>query len=150
MEMLRRWRAARWRFPRDHEQTIFNQINHELAAADGGLRLRFQFLDTAIFGGFCRVFRNNMARACTMHANCYFGLGNKLTDLRDVLGQWKNYTAMTPLGRRNAKAAGRSFGWRVPARAGPGPWQGWAVAKGPGLGGGPRWRPFLYAIWAGK
>ncbi|XP_051220754.1 uncharacterized protein At4g15970-like [Lolium perenne] len=118
VEMLRRWRAARWRFPRDQEQTIFNQIKHELAAADGDLRLRFQFLDTAIFGGFCRLFRNDMTRACTMHANCCFGLGNKLSDLRDVLAQWKNYTAVTPLGRRNAKAAGRSFGWRVPAKCG--------------------------------
>ncbi|KAM0931356.1 hypothetical protein ACQ4PT_000396 [Festuca glaucescens] len=113
VEMLRRWR-----FPRDHEQTIFNQIKHELAAADGGLRLRFQFLDTAHFGGFCRLFRSDVARACTMHANCCFGLGNKLSDLRDVLGQWKNFTAMTPVGRRNAKAAGRSFGWRVPAKCG--------------------------------
>lgn len=114
VEMMRRWRAARWRFPRGHEQAIFNEIKHELASADGGLRLRFQFLDTAHFGGFCRLFRNDMARACTMHANCCFGLGKKLSDLRDVLGQWKNYTAMTPPERRNAKAAG----WRVPAKCG--------------------------------
>ncbi|XP_044358783.1 uncharacterized protein At4g15970-like [Triticum aestivum] len=111
VEMMWRWRAARWRFPRAHEQTIFNQIKHELASADGGLRLRFQFLDTARFGGFCRLFHNDMARACTMHANCCFGLEKKLSDLRDVLGQWKNYTAMTPPERRNV-------GWRVPAKCG--------------------------------
>uniref|UniRef100_M8C2X1 Nucleotide-diphospho-sugar transferase domain-containing protein n=1 Tax=Aegilops tauschii TaxID=37682 RepID=M8C2X1_AEGTA len=114
VEMMRRWRAARWRFPRDHEQAVFNQIKHELASADGGLRLRFQFLDTARFGGFCRLFRNDMARACTMHATCCFGLGKKLSDLRDVLRQWNNYSAMTPPERRNAKSAG----WRVPAKCG--------------------------------
>uniref|UniRef100_A0ACD5XC72 Uncharacterized protein n=1 Tax=Avena sativa TaxID=4498 RepID=A0ACD5XC72_AVESA len=118
VEMMRRWRAARWRFPRAHEQTVFNHIKHELAAADGELRLRFQFLDTARFGGFCQLLRNDMARACTMHANCCVGLGNKLHDLRDVLGQWKNYTVMAPAERKKAKAAGRSFGWRVPARCG--------------------------------
>ncbi|KAM3405203.1 hypothetical protein ACQJBY_007972 [Aegilops geniculata] len=114
VEMMRRWRAARWRFPRGHEQAVFNQIKHELASADGGLRLRFQFLDTSRFGGFCRLFQNDMARACTMHATCCFGLGKKLSDLRDVLRQWKNYTAMTPPERRNAKSAG----WRVPAKCG--------------------------------
>jgi hypothetical protein len=118
VEMLRRWRAARWRFPRDHDQTIFKNIMHELAAVDGDLRLRFQFLDTAHFGGFCRVFQNDIATACTMHANCCFGLRNKLSDLRDVLGQWKNYTAVTPPERRNAKAAGSSLGWRIPAKCG--------------------------------
>jgi Na+/H+ antiporter NhaD/arsenite permease-like protein len=38
---------------------------------------------------------------------------------------------------------------RLLARAGPDPWQGWAVAKGPGLGG-PKMEAFFYAIWAGK
>ncbi|CAM0884384.1 unnamed protein product [Alopecurus aequalis] len=118
VEMLRRWRTARWRFPRGHEQTIFNHIKHELAAADGDLRVRFQFLDTARFGGFCQLFRNDMAEACTMHANCCVGLGNKLSDLRDVLGQWKKYTTMPPQERKDAKAAGRSLGWRVPAKCG--------------------------------
>ncbi|KAE8773291.1 hypothetical protein D1007_54591 [Hordeum vulgare] len=112
VEMMRRWRAARWRFPRGHEQEIFNHIKHELASADGDLRLRFQFLDTALFGGFCRLFHNDMATACTMHANCCFGLGKKLSDLRDVLGQWKNYTAMTPPEKKKAA------GWRVPTMCG--------------------------------
>jgi hypothetical protein len=118
VEMMRRWRAARRRFPRGHEQTIFNHIKHDLAVEDGDLRIRFQFLDTARFGGFCQLFRNDMAKACTMHANCCVSLGNKLSDLRDVLGQWKNYTVMTPPERKKAQAAGRSFEWRVPAKCG--------------------------------
>ncbi|KAF7039452.1 hypothetical protein CFC21_049445 [Triticum aestivum] len=118
VEMLRRWRAARRRFPRNHEQTIFNNIKHELAGAGSDLRIRVQFLDTARFGGFCQLFRNDMARACTMHANCCIGMANKVSDLRDVLGQWRNYTVMAPAEKMKAKAAGRSFEWRVPAKCG--------------------------------
>ncbi|XP_071683732.1 uncharacterized protein At4g15970-like [Lolium perenne] len=118
VEMLRRWRAARWRFPRGHEQTIFNHIKHELTAADGDLRVRLQFLDTARFGGFCQLFRNDMEKACTMHANCCVSLGNKLSDLRDVLGQWRNYTVIKPAERKKAQEAGRIFEWRVPAKCG--------------------------------
>jgi hypothetical protein len=118
VEMLRRWRAARWRFPRGHEQTIFNHIKHELTAADGDLRVRLQFLDTARFGGFCQLFRNDMAKACTMHANCCVSLGNKLSDLRDVLGQWRNYTVIKPAETKKAQEAGRIFEWRVPAKCG--------------------------------
>jgi hypothetical protein len=118
VEMLRRWRAARWRFPRGHEQTIFNHIKHEPTAADGDLRVRLQFLDTARFGGFCQLFRNDMEKACTMHANCCVSLGNKLSDLRDVLGQWRNYTVIKPAERKKAQEAGRIFEWRVPAKCG--------------------------------
>jgi hypothetical protein len=110
VEMLRRWRAARARFPPNHEQAIFNEIKHELAR-DLGARVRF--LDTARFGGFCRIFHTDMAAACTMHANCCFGLANKLHDLRDVLGQWKNYTGLTPQEKKSQK-----FTWKDPARCG--------------------------------
>ncbi|KAI5002845.1 hypothetical protein ZWY2020_027495 [Hordeum vulgare] len=118
VEMLRRWRAARRRFPPDHEQNIFNHIKHELAGADSDLRIRVQFLDPAHFGGFCQLFHNDMATACTMHANCCVGMANKISDLRDVLGQWKNYTVMPPAEKKKANAAGRSFGWRDPAKCG--------------------------------
>ncbi|XP_002456849.1 uncharacterized protein At4g15970 [Sorghum bicolor] len=110
VEMLRRWRAARARFPPNHEQAIFNEIKHELAR-DLGARVRF--LDTARFGGFCRIFHTDMAAACTMHANCCFGLANKLHDLRDVLGQWKNYTGLTPQEKKSQK-----FTWKDPAKCG--------------------------------
>ncbi|KAF0927780.1 hypothetical protein E2562_036200 [Oryza meyeriana var. granulata] len=113
VEMLRRWRAARTRYPPNHEQNIFNYIKHELA---GGLGVRVRFLDTAVFGGFCQLFRNDMGRACTMHANCCVGLGNKLHDLRSALDQWRNYTSLAPEERK--KNGGRRFGWSVPAKCG--------------------------------
>jgi hypothetical protein len=53
-----------------------------------------------------------------MHANCCVSLGNKLSDLRDVLGQWRNYTVIKPAERKKAQEAGRIFEWRVPAKCG--------------------------------
>ncbi|KAJ1286850.1 hypothetical protein BS78_03G383700 [Paspalum vaginatum] len=110
VEMLRRWLAARARFPPNHEQAVFNRIKHELAA-DLGVRIRF--LDTARFAGFCRIFHCDMGAACTMHANCCFGLRNKLQDLRDVLDQWRNYTGLTP-----HEKTSRKFIWKDPAKCG--------------------------------
>jgi len=109
VEMLRRWRAARARFPPNHEQAIFNEIKGELA---GDLGVRIRFLDTARFGGFCQIFHSDMGAACTMHANCCFGLGNKLHDLREVLGQWRNYTGLTPEEKKT-----RKFMWKNPTSA---------------------------------
>ncbi|KAL6875716.1 hypothetical protein ACP4OV_013229 [Aristida adscensionis] len=111
VEMLRRWQAARARFPPNHEQAVFNEIKHELAGGDLGARI--VFLDTRRFGGFCQLFRNDIAVACTMHATCCAGLRNKLHDLRDVLGEWKNYSSLTPGERKS-----RRFTWRVPAKCG--------------------------------
>jgi hypothetical protein len=110
VEMLRRWRAARARFPPNHEQAIFNEIKHELAHDLGA---RVQFLDSARFGSFCRIFHIDMAAACTMHANCCVGLGNKLHDLRDVLDQWKNYSGLMPQEKKRQK-----FTWKDPAKCG--------------------------------
>ncbi|KAI4964721.1 hypothetical protein ZWY2020_059778 [Hordeum vulgare] len=81
------------------------------------LRIRVQFLDPAHFGGFCQLFHNDMATACTMHANCCVGMANKISDLRDVLGQWKNYTVMPPAEKKKANAAGGAS-WRDPAKCG--------------------------------
>ncbi|CAL4953002.1 unnamed protein product [Urochloa decumbens] len=86
-------------------------IKHELAASDLGVRIRF--LDTARFAGFCRIYHNDMGAACTMHTNCCFGLENKLYDLREVLGQWRNYTALTP-----QQKTSRKFTWKDPTKCG--------------------------------
>uniref|UniRef100_A0A0D9V9M0 Glycosyltransferase n=1 Tax=Leersia perrieri TaxID=77586 RepID=A0A0D9V9M0_9ORYZ len=120
VEMLRRWQAARARYPPNHEQNIFNFIKHDLAAGagDGGLGVRVRFLDTAVFAGFCQLFSGDMARACTMHANCCVGLDNKLHDLRSALDQWRNYTSgMLPeAGKTKSDGGGRRVGWSVPAK----------------------------------
>jgi len=48
-----------------------------------------------------------------MHANCCVGLGNKLHDLRDVLGQWKNYSGLMPQEKKRQK-----FTWKDLAKCG--------------------------------
>nr|CAB3475260.1 unnamed protein product [Digitaria exilis] len=126
VEMLRRWRAARARFPPNHEQAIFNEIKHELAGDELGVRI--QFLDTARFAGFCQIYHSDIAAACTMHANCCFGLGNKLYDLREVLGQWRNYTGLTP-----QEKTSRKFLWKDPTKCGSPDKKNWSMNPPAGM-----------------
>jgi hypothetical protein len=100
----RHWQASRARFPGHHEQYVFDKIVKE--GYDGA---RVQFLDTAVFGGFCQH-GNDLGRVATMHANCCVGLDNKLFDLKNVLQDWKTYRARAKAG--NAQG----FSWRVPGR----------------------------------
>ncbi|KAJ1286847.1 hypothetical protein BS78_03G383400 [Paspalum vaginatum] len=100
VEMLRYWRAARSRFPPHHDQKIFDSIKRELAG--GQLGVRIAFLDTALFGTFCDLPGEIGAAICTMHANCCFGLDNKVRELRSVAAAWKNYTSLPPAERKSA------------------------------------------------
>ncbi|CAD6220273.1 unnamed protein product [Miscanthus lutarioriparius] len=100
----RHWQASRARFPGHHEQYVFDKIVKE-----GYAGARVQFLDTAVFGGFCQH-GNDLGRVATMHANCCIGLDNKLFDLKNVLQDWKTYRARAKAG--NAQG----FSWRVPGR----------------------------------
>ncbi|KAJ1292712.1 hypothetical protein BS78_01G011100 [Paspalum vaginatum] len=97
------WHQARERYPGLNEQPVFNAIKRRLVA-DLGLRL--QYIDPAFMGGFCS-YGKDLAKICTMHANCCVGLGNKLRDLRTVLNDWKNYTTMPHWARHAAR-------WTVP------------------------------------
>ncbi|VAH83721.1 uncharacterized protein At4g15970-like [Triticum dicoccoides] len=99
VEMLRRWRAARSRFPPTHDQAVFDEIKGELAG--GELHIRFVFLETALFDGFCQL-HDEMDRVCTMHANCCIGLENKVHDLTNMAADWKNYTSLAPAERRGS------------------------------------------------
>ncbi|XP_051200258.1 uncharacterized protein At4g15970-like [Lolium perenne] len=107
VEMLRQWRAARSRFPPDHDQFIFDKIKTELA--HGELQIKFVFLDPVRFDGFCQR-RSKIDTVCTMHANCCIGLENKVHDLKNMVNDWKNYMNLTLLERRTSKN-----GWKVPA-----------------------------------
>ncbi|KAF7039437.1 hypothetical protein CFC21_049436 [Triticum aestivum] len=109
VEMLRRWRVARSRFPPTHDQAVFNEIKAELAA--GELDIKFVFLDTTLFDGFCQ-FHSKMDRVCTMHANCCIGLENKVHDLGNMAADWKNYTnKVIPLEKRSHESR-----WTFPAK----------------------------------
>jgi hypothetical protein len=101
--MTAAWHEARERFPGKNEQPVFNAIKKGLVA-DLGLRL--QYIDPAFVAGFCS-YGKDLGKVCTMHANCCVGLRNKLADLRTVLDDWRNYTAMPHWARHQAK-------WTVP------------------------------------
>ncbi|GJN13132.1 hypothetical protein PR202_ga31469 [Eleusine coracana subsp. coracana] len=101
------WQASRARFPGKHEQYVFDRIVKEGVPPHVGARV--QFLDTAVFGGFCQHGKD-LGRVVTMHANCCVGLHNKLFDLKNVLQDWKTYRARAVAG--NAQG----FSWRVPGR----------------------------------
>lgn len=101
----RHWQASRARFPGHHEQYVFDKIVKEGSYAGA----KVQFLDTAVFGGFCQH-GDDLGKVATMHANCCVGLENKLFDLKNVLQDWKTYRARARAG--NAQG----FSWRVPGR----------------------------------
>lgn len=103
----RHWQASRARFPGKHEQDVFDKIVKEGVPPHVGARV--QFLDTAVFGGFCQHGKD-LGRVATMHANCCVGLHNKLFDLKNVLEDWKTYRA------RAAAGNAQGFSWRVPGR----------------------------------
>ncbi|TKW11374.1 hypothetical protein SEVIR_6G229200v4 [Setaria viridis] len=108
VEFYRRWREARAEFPAGtNEQYILARTQATLTRRLG---VRMQFLDTANCGGFCQL-SGDLRRVSTMHANCCTGLANKVHDLRNVLRDWRNYTAAP----REVRRWG-GFGWTKPGR----------------------------------
>ncbi|XP_062196331.1 uncharacterized protein At4g15970-like isoform X2 [Phragmites australis] len=108
IEFYRQWRMARDRFPAGtNEQQILGRVQGQLTRRLG---VRLQFLDTAHCGGFCQL-SGDLRRVSTMHANCCTGLANKVHDLRNVLQDWRNYTAAPPAVRRRG-----GFRWTKPGK----------------------------------
>ncbi|CAN6461176.1 unnamed protein product [Victoria cruziana] len=75
-----------------HEQDVLQKLQnrHDFQK----LGLRFRFLDTQYFAGFCQTSRD-MREVNTMHANCCKSLKAKMTDLREFLGAWNKFRATT-------------------------------------------------------
>lgn len=105
IDFYQNWYLARVNWTGAHEQWVFNQIKHEFSAKYG---VKIQFIDTAVCGGFCNL-NKDLSKICTLHANCCVGLGAKLHDLRGLLDDWRNYTAL-PI---EEKMKGE-FTWRLP------------------------------------
>ncbi|KAF3793014.1 Beta-arabinofuranosyltransferase [Nymphaea thermarum] len=72
------------------EQDVIQKLQDKPAFKKLGLK--FRFLDTFYFGGFCHM-RRNIKEANTMHANCCRTMGKKLADLRAVFQAFKNFTS---------------------------------------------------------
>jgi len=107
IEMMKYWRAARERFPGQHDQAVFVNIRHELV---GKLHVKIEPLDTVYYGGFCE-YHDDPEKVCTVHANCCVGLDTKVHDLKDFAADWKNYTSLTPEARQKG-----GFKWTYPTR----------------------------------
>ncbi|KAG1330909.1 hypothetical protein COCNU_02G008770 [Cocos nucifera] len=115
IEFYKYWYLARNQYPGKNEQTVLNKMKEDKSFF-ARFQLEMRFLDTAYFGGFCQPSKN-LNKVCTMHANCCVGIGNKLHDLRILLEDWKNYTALPA----DEKERG-GFAWRVPDKCKQ-PWQ---------------------------
>ncbi|KAI4986661.1 hypothetical protein ZWY2020_019291 [Hordeum vulgare] len=101
--MTKLWHGARGKYPGANEQPVFNMMKKRMVAELG---LRVQYMNPAYVGGFCS-YGKDLRKIVTMHANCCVGIENKIKDLKNVLGDWRNYTRMPPWERHRAK-------WTVP------------------------------------
>uniref|UniRef100_A0A6N2NGQ2 Glycosyltransferase n=1 Tax=Salix viminalis TaxID=40686 RepID=A0A6N2NGQ2_SALVM len=106
IEFYRFWYSSRETYPGYHDQDVLNFIKFDPLIERLGLKMRF--LDTAFFGGICEPSKD-LNLVCTMHANCCFGLDNKLHDLRIMLQDWKTFLSLPPTLKRSL-----SMSWRVP------------------------------------
>ena len=100
------WFMSRKTYPGKHDQDVLNKIKKDRVLEK--IELTMRFLDTAYFGGFCERSKD-FNKVCTMHANCCYGLGTKVHDLKIVLEDWKNYTSLPPNERASASPS-----WRAP------------------------------------
>ncbi|KAL6958553.1 hypothetical protein U1Q18_048890, partial [Sarracenia purpurea var. burkii] len=106
IEFYKFWYSSREVYPGYHDQDVLNRIKYDSFLVD--IELKMQFLNTANFGGFCEPSKD-LNQVCTMHANCCFGLGNKLHDLKVALEDWKLYMSLPPILKRSSISS-----WRVP------------------------------------
>ncbi|XAR64516.1 hypothetical protein NMG60_11024892 [Bertholletia excelsa] len=91
IEFYKFWYSSREMYPGYHDQDVLNFIKFDDFVID--IELKMRFLNTDYFGGFCEPSKD-LNQVCTMHANCCFGLANKLHDLRVLLEDWKLYMSL--------------------------------------------------------
>ncbi|KAL5995385.1 hypothetical protein ACLOJK_025444 [Asimina triloba] len=106
VEFYKYWYMQGALYPGLDEQHVFNIIHpvvHEIG-------LRIQFLDPAYFGGFCQQTSADLNRIRTMHASCCVGVESKLNDLRLVLEDWRNFTALS-----TQEKTIKGVAWRAPS-----------------------------------
>ncbi|MCL7049477.1 hypothetical protein MKW94_024990 [Papaver nudicaule] len=110
VEFYKYWYMARVLYPNSNDQAVFDIIKHDPAV--NALGLSTKYLDTAYFGGFCQPSKD-MNKVSTMHANCCVGIEKKLQDLRLVLDNWKNFTALSTEDKI-LKGSSKTSPWSAP------------------------------------
>lgn len=106
IKLYKYWYKSRLWYPGKHDQDVLNMIKFDPYINKIGLKMKF--LDTKYFGGFCQAGKD-LNKICTMHANCCFGLENKVQDLRIILEDYTRFI-LTPPNIRTFTA----FAWRAP------------------------------------
>ncbi|XP_031483949.1 uncharacterized protein At1g28695-like isoform X1 [Nymphaea colorata] len=84
------WYESRKNYSRMHDQDALARLKEN--GIIERLGLKFRFLETVYFGGFCEKSRD-LRKVNTMHANCCRSIRAKLADLRASIEQWKKYMA---------------------------------------------------------
>ncbi|CDP12504.1 unnamed protein product [Coffea canephora] len=82
------WYWSKDTYPGKNEQDVFNRLKKNPFISEIGLKMRF--LDTEYFSGFCQPSKD-LNVVCTMHANCCYGIRNKIHDLQRVIDDWRDY-----------------------------------------------------------
>ena len=108
IEFYKFWVSSRWKYPRLHEQHVFNIIKQRSYVKKIGVS--FRFLDTDYFGGFCTPSKD-FNKVCTMHANCCKSLSKKIADLNAILEDWKMYVNVSSTTNQTIETH-----WRAPNR----------------------------------
>ncbi|XP_022146447.1 uncharacterized protein At4g15970-like [Momordica charantia] len=106
IEFYKYWYSSRETYPGYHDQDVLNKIKYDPLIDDIGLK--FRFLDTAYFGGFCEPSKD-LNLVITMHANCCIGMNSKLHDLRIMIEDWKQFMSLPPYVKSSS-----ILSWRVP------------------------------------
>eukprot|EP00253_Pinus_taeda_P003271 PITA_03271 len=88
ISFYRDWYLSRRSFPGQKEQDVLNILKRRRRFSRR--RMKFMFLETKYFGGFCQR-SPELVDVYTMHANCCKGLKAKLIDLRNALDGWVEY-----------------------------------------------------------
>lgn len=106
ISFYRYWYLSRRQFPGQNEQEVLNIV--KFTRGFGRRGMKFMFLSTQYFGGFCQR-SEYLDDVCTMHANCCKGLKAKLIDLRQTLDDWLEYRNPLINSTRNVSE------WRPPS-----------------------------------
>lgn len=92
ISFYRYWYLSRRFYPGQKEQDVLNIIKFKRQFAGSGMK--FKFLETKHFGGFCQR-SSDLNDVYTMHANCCKGLKAKVIDLINALDDWVKYRNRT-------------------------------------------------------
>ncbi|RWW48700.1 hypothetical protein BHE74_00045207, partial [Ensete ventricosum] len=91
IELYKYWTMLCRQYPTADRQSILSKGFTEGVVP---FSLRFQFLDTANFGGFCQA-GGDLRKVCTVQANCCGSAEEKVRGLRSLMQDWNKYRSLS-------------------------------------------------------